>query len=163
VRTGPQGHHEYDLRLIFDVAPMQWDWPVTVNFHEAKAFAGWKAQKSGKRMRVMTELEHRAIRDDTTNSAADHVVAFAGNDMGSKAGYNTNLNYSSHSPVAALPANSKGFHDVFGNSWHWTEDFFSPLHGFEVHPFYEDFSTPCFDGLHHIIQGGSFMSTGETI
>ena len=37
VRTGPQGHHEYDLRLIFDVVPMQWDWPVTVNFHEVNA------------------------------------------------------------------------------------------------------------------------------
>ena len=30
-----------------------------------------------------------------------------------------------------------------------------------MHPFYEDFSTPCFDGLHHVIMGGSFMSTGN--
>jgi hypothetical protein len=30
-----------------------------------------------------------------------------------------------------------------------------------VHPNYEDFSTPCFDGLHHVIQGGSFISTGN--
>ena len=39
--------------------------------------------------------------------------------------------------------------------------YFSALSGFAVHPFYEDFSTPCFDGLHHIIMGGSFMSTGN--
>jgi hypothetical protein len=39
--------------------------------------------------------------------------------------------------------------------------YFSALPGFEVHPFYEDFSTPCFDGLHHVIMGGSFMSTGN--
>jgi hypothetical protein len=30
-----------------------------------------------------------------------------------------------------------------------------------VHPLYEDFSTPCFDGLHHLIMGGSFISTGD--
>jgi putative 4-mercaptohistidine N1-methyltranferase len=65
------------------------------------------------------------------------------------------------SPVNALPPNSKGFHDVFGNAWEWTEDYFSALPGFQVHPFYEDFSTPCFDGLHHVITGGSFMSTGN--
>jgi 2-polyprenyl-3-methyl-5-hydroxy-6-metoxy-1,4-benzoquinol methylase len=65
------------------------------------------------------------------------------------------------SPVNALPSNSKGFHDVFGNAWEWTEDYFCPLPGFTVHPYYEDFSMPCFDGLHHIIQGGSFISTGN--
>lgn len=65
------------------------------------------------------------------------------------------------SPVNALAPNSKGFHDVFGNAWEWTEDYFAPLPGFTVHPFYEDFSTPCFDGLHHVIQGGSYMSTGN--
>ena len=42
-----------------------------------------------------------------------------------------------------------------------TASYFSALPGFEVHPFYEDFSTPCFDGLHHVIMGGSFMSTGN--
>jgi hypothetical protein len=50
---------------------------------------------------------------------------------------------------------------VFGNAWEWTNDYFAALPGFQVHPYYEDFSTPCFDGLHHIIQGGSFISTGN--
>ena len=27
--------------------------------------------------------------------------------------------------------------------------------------FYQDFSTPCFDGEHHVIVGGSFASTGN--
>lgn len=64
-------------------------------------------------------------------------------------------------PVNAFPANKLGFHDVFGNAWEWNIDFFSPLPGFEVNRLYEDFSTPCFDGLHHVIQGSSFMSTGN--
>ena len=65
------------------------------------------------------------------------------------------------SPVNAFPANKRGFHDVFGNAWEWNIDFFSPLPGFEVNRLYEDFSTPCFDGLHHVIQGSSFISSGN--
>lgn len=50
---------------------------------------------------------------------------------------------------------------MFGNAWEWTADYFCALPGFQVHPYYEDFSTPCFDGLHHVIQAGSFISTGN--
>jgi putative 4-mercaptohistidine N1-methyltranferase len=35
------------------------------------------------------------------------------------------------------------------------------LKGFEVHHVYDDFSTPCFDGKHSMIVGGSFISTGD--
>merc|ERR1719464_2111786 len=48
-----------------------------------------------------------------------------------------------------------------GNAWEWTEDHFNPLDGFEVHHVYDDFSTPCFDGRHNMIMGGSFISTGD--
>ena len=82
VRTGPQGSHEYALRLVFDTtAEVPWDWPVVVNFHEAAAYARWKGSKSGKVTRVLTELEHRAIRDvsnnNTTNAATDAAAAVA--------------------------------------------------------------------------------------
>jgi putative 4-mercaptohistidine N1-methyltranferase len=30
-----------------------------------------------------------------------------------------------------------------------------------VHPYYDDFSTPCYDGEHAVILGGSFVSTGS--
>lgn len=64
-------------------------------------------------------------------------------------------------PVHGTTPNEAGIYDVFGNAWHWCIDTFSPLHDFDIHPFYEDFSTPCFDGLHHVIMGGSFISTGN--
>lgn len=165
-RTGPQGHHQYDLRLMFDTVPMPWDWPATVNYHEASAYAKWKGLKEGKKMRVLTELEHRAIRDNSQKSldlklSDDHAAVSGGYNMMEQYGYNINLSCSSMSPVNALPPNQLGFHDVFGNAWEWSEDYFSALPGFEVHPYYEDFSIPCFDGEHHIIQGGSFMSTGN--
>ena len=50
-----------------------------------------------------------------------------------------------------------------GNVWTWTEDDFNPLEGFAVSPLYTDFSTPCFDGLHTVIMGGSFISTGDEV
>ena len=44
-----------------------------------------------------------------------------------------------------------GFHDVFGNVWEWTEDHFNGLPGYASDAFYDDFSSPCFDGRHNVI------------
>jgi hypothetical protein len=47
------------------------------------------------------------------------------------------------------------FPAVMGNVWHWCEDLFSALpNNLGVHPLYEDFSSPCYDGQHNIILGG---------
>ena len=45
---------------MFDVTEMPVDWPVEVNYHEAKAFCKWK----GPSYRLPTEAEHHSIRDD---------------------------------------------------------------------------------------------------
>ena len=47
-------------RAIFDVLEMPVDWPVEVNYHEAKAFCKWK----GPSYRLPTEAEHHRIRGD---------------------------------------------------------------------------------------------------
>ena len=60
-----------------------------------------------------------------------------------------------------MTANDRGFHDTFGNVWQWCEDNFNSLPGFKIHPYYTDFSTPCFDGKHQMMLGGSFISTGD--
>src|SRR5690606_33309130 len=74
---------------------------------------------------------------------------------------NNNLHFGSESPVDRFAPNSLGFHDVFGNVWQWCEDAFHPLPGFRIHPYYVDFSTPCYDNEHQMILGGSFISTGD--
>ncbi len=79
----------------------------------------------------------------------------------SKFGFNFQLAYGSQSPVTELPPSEKGFYDTMGNAWEWAEDHFSAFAGFKVHPFYEDFSSPCFAGKHQLILGGSFISTGQ--
>ena len=51
--------------------------------------------------------------------------------------------------------------DVVGNVWQWTETPIYPFSGFEVHPLYDDFTTPTFDGRHNLIKGGSWISCGD--
>ena len=58
---------------------MAWDLPVCANMHEATAFANWKSQKMGSTFRVISELEHHAIRDQSQQlsdmtSAVDMVI-----------------------------------------------------------------------------------------
>ncbi|KAG9400591.1 hypothetical protein AC1031_010807 [Aphanomyces cochlioides] len=168
---GPQGSHRYKLRAIFDELPMQWDWPVQVNLHEAQAYCRWKNEKDGNAKteyyHVTTEPMHHLLREP--RDRADHPVPSeeailalpSGATMTTSAGRNTNLSHASFSPVDAMPANSLGFRDVFGNAWQWCEDNMSALPGFQVHPIYDDFTVPCFDGEHNIIMGGSFMSSGD--
>lgn len=97
-RKGPQGHHQYDLRILFDVIPMPWDWPVVINFHEATAFANWKSLKTSKSFRILTELEHRAIRDKHLQGAEgndlknDMVLNHAGDDMATKVSIEYTMN-----------------------------------------------------------------------
>jgi len=120
-----------------------------VNYHEGSAFATWKGKATNNPdLRLITEAEHNRLR-----TPGSHEFTFEGS--------NTNLVHTSATPVDKYPASPTGHHDVMGNGWEWTEDHFNPLDGFQVHPIYTDFSTPCFDGRHNMIMGGSFVSTGD--
>jgi len=151
---------------------MPWDWPVNINYHEAKAFATWKtaqavaAGDSEYEYRITTEAEHHLLRDLKNEDliadiTADPPVASMGTDFPELHGANLNLAYGSESAVDAMAPSKQGFHDVIGNVWHWVEDHMSALTGFRVDPLYDDFTLPCFDGEHHMILGGSFASTGD--
>lgn len=150
----PDGHC-FRYRAMFDVIDMPWDWPVEVCWLEAHAFCQWK----GKGYRLIREAEHHRLRDayeaDPADSATiDHLFR-------SEVPGNMGLKYGSSTPVDFYPPTRAGFYDVFGNVWEGTEEHFHPLPGFQTHPYYDDFSTPCFDGLHNMIMGGSWISTGD--
>jgi hypothetical protein len=73
---------------------------------------------------------------------------------------NINLaHFASSCPVNAFPQGA--FHDIVGNVWQWTRTPIMPFKGFEIHPLYDDFSVPTFDGRHNLIVGGSWISTGN--
>lgn len=124
---------------------------------------------TSKPYRVLTEAEHHVIRHKDNNLEAvkkdpnsDKVMITSGMDYPTGShGANLNLAFSSQSPVDHFAPSHTGHKDTTGNNWEWTEDHFNPLPGFEVHHVYDDFSSPCFDGKHSMIVGGSFMSTGD--
>ena len=125
------------------------DWPVDVNYHEAKAFCNYKSEKSGKVIRLPTENEWLRMRDEAGLTQAVY-----------RDDFNTALQkYASSEPVNT---NQTGeFYDVVGNVWQWTETPIYPFDGFKVHPLYDDFTTPTFDNKHNLIKGGSWISTGN--
>ncbi|RLN47201.1 hypothetical protein BBJ28_00004142 [Nothophytophthora sp. Chile5] len=168
IADGPGGSHRYKMRAMFDEVPMQWSWPAQVNLHEAQAFCKWKAaQQEDKKVvyHLTTEPIHQLLRDAKDRSSdvtSDDILTLPeGVNMANATGKNLNWSYLSFSPVDAMPPTAAGFHDVFGNAWEWCEDMFSALPGFRVHPYYDDFSEPCFDGEHNVILGGSFASGGD--
>ena len=152
VPSGPIGSHRYRLRTIFEVIPMPWSWPAVVNYYEATAFCKWLSMQDldGHEYRLMSEQEHQAIRKK----------AGVSNYSMSACPANLDLRWGSESPVYAHPTEI-GLSDIFGNVWQWCGDDFNPLPEFRIHPYYDDFSTPCFDGEHKMILGGSFISTGD--
>ncbi|RUM64635.1 MAG: SAM-dependent methyltransferase [Sulfurospirillum sp.] len=139
------------LRHIDREVPLPLNHPVDVNYHEAKAFCNWLSQREGKQYRLPAEDEWYRLAD----------VAGIGTVFDDKRA-NTNLaHYISSVPVDRFRQGD--FYDVTGNLWQWTETPIYPFEGFEVHPWYDDFSTPTFDGRHNLIKGGSFISTGNEI
>ncbi len=139
------------LRLMTDEIPMPWDWPVEVNYHEAKAFCEWKKSVTGLPIRLPTEEEWYRLYD---HAGVQEVPP------DSPVQANLHLDHSA-SPCPVNHFAQGGFYDVVGNVWQWTETPMYPLVGFEVHPLYDDFTTPTFDQRHNLIKGGSWISCGN--
>ena len=138
------------LRLMTEEVPLPWDWPVEVNYHEAKAFCNWKSAQTGKTIRLPTEDEWNRLYALSGLAEVDDVKDAA----------NIKLSYgASSSPVNQFQHGA--FYDVQGNVWQWTETAIFPYEKFEVHPIYDDFTAPTFDEKHNIMKGGSWISSGN--
>lgn len=146
-----KNEEQYKLRLMTKEVPMPWNYPVEINYLEAKAFCNWKSAKSGKKLRLPTEAEWYSIVETCKIKDVDKWRDAPGN---------INLEYYT-SPCPVDKFSFGEFYDVIGNVWQWTETPITGYSGFKVHPLYDDFSTPTFDGKHNIIKGGSWISTGN--
>jgi 5-histidylcysteine sulfoxide synthase/putative 4-mercaptohistidine N1-methyltranferase len=141
----------WKLRLMLEIVDMPWDWPVEVNCLEARAFCRWKAAQTGQAVRLPTEDEwYRLAEFAGVAEVPDAAPANA----------NLHLDHGASSCPVNRFAHGPLF-DVAGNVWQWTETPIHPFDGFRVHPLYDDFSTPTFDGRHNLIKGGSWISCGN--
>jgi 5-histidylcysteine sulfoxide synthase/putative 4-mercaptohistidine N1-methyltranferase len=142
-----QDKQGYKYRSMAEVIDMPWSWPVDVNYLEAKAFCNWLGAKKGKKLRLPTEPEYYRIYDENVDqdSIANNNMEF----------------YASSCPVDTYAQGD--FYDVTGNVWQWSETAIDGLKGFKVHPSYDDFSVPTFDGKHNLIKGNSWISMGNEL
>ncbi len=148
----PERDGRFRYRSLTEEIAMPMDWPVDVNYHEAKAFCNWLGGETGRRLRLPTEDEWYRLHD--------HCRVPDEPEWGEKAPANIGLEHFA-SACGVGRFRHGDFHDVVGNLWQWTETPIYPFEGFEVHPAYDDFTTPTFDGKHNLIKGGSFASTGN--
>ena len=142
----------YYLRTLSEEIPLPMNWPVEVNFHEANAFCQWLSRKRERKITLPTEDEYM------------HLHAFSGvpdlPDWGERAPANIDLEYYASSvPVDRFRHGD--FYDVIGNVWQWSRTPIYPFEGFRVHPVYDDFTVPTYDGKHNLIKGGSWASCGN--
>lgn len=156
----------YWQRNLLNEMLLPLNWPVEVNYLEAKAFCQWKnnqdlpneesneesSEKANEKhyTRLPTEAEWLCLRDKVKGDLVSWKKA---------PGNINNEYYASSCPIDQFEHD--GLFDVIGNVWQWTESTIDGFQGFEVHPLYDDFSTPTFDGKHNLIKGGSWISTGN--
>lgn len=140
----------WQQRNLTNQIPLPMNWPVEVNQLEAQAFCNWRAEQTGLAVRLPTEAEWQLMRTRVS----------VNNPQWQEVPGNLQLAYyASSCPVNRFEHG--GLYDIVGNVWQWTQTSIDGYPGFAVHPLYDDFSTPTFDGQHNLIKGGSWISTGN--
>ena len=153
----------YRQRNLLDELPLPLDWPVEVNCLEAQAYCSWLAASTGENVLLPTEAHWQALRELVPGDQP----TWGGRDGRGRAPGNVNIEHFASScpvtmfPQAHEPDGTASLYDIVGNVWQWTRTPIMPLKGFEIHPLYDDFSVPTFDGRHNLMKGGSWISTGN--
>ena len=144
----------YMLRTLSREIELPLSWPVEVNYLEAAAFCKWKSQKLGVNITLPAEDEYIRLRD------VSEVESYL--EWTSKAKNVANINLEQFASPAPVNHYKHGeFYDIIGNVWQWSRTPMYPFEGFKVHPVYDDFTVPTFDGKHNLINGGSWISCGN--
>jgi ergothioneine biosynthesis protein EgtB len=140
-------------QTMFDVLPLPRvaEWPVSVSFAEAAAYARWRGR------RLPTELEfERAAHGDVGHPRAH---PWGDGEPGSERG-NFDFQHWSATPVGSHPAgaSAEGLLELVGNGWEWTSSEFAPHPGFKPMPEYPGYSSDFFDGEHYVLRGASWAT-----
>lgn len=148
-----EGEGAYRYRTLTKLIDMPLAWPVEVNALEAMAFCRYKSEKEAQEYTLPSEAEFRALYEYAELE-----------DLPELDDSYANINFNRY--FSSCPVNTfmfKALGDVIGNVWQWSRTPIFGFEGFEVHPAYDDFSTPTFDGKHAMICGASWASSGNLI
>ena len=144
----------YLLRTLTRQIDLPPNWPVEVNHLEASAFCQWKSMKENTTITLPTEDEYVRLRE------VSEVPSYL--EWTEKGESIANINLESFASCVPVDHYKHGnFYDVIGNVWQWSRTPMYPFKGFKIHPVYDDFTVPTFDGKHTLINGGSWISCGN--
>ena len=135
---------------------------VQVAYEDALAYAIWR----GRRLPTENEWE-RAARGDAPASPNLHAEAFAADGTPSANTWQGVFpvidrgvdGFAGLAPVGCFPANAAGLHDMVGNVWEWTSDWFAH----DAAPVTEDYAR-AHDPNHiaeRVIKGGSYLCSDD--
>ena len=126
----PLDASKYRFRVMYDIIEMPWDWPVEVNYLEAKAYCRWK----GSQYSLVTEdqftflvqtnmLLEAKLKSQSVEELQQKIIT--GNDdviqydpafqTDTKTKYNFDFIIGSSNPIDQFPPNQLGIYDQFGN------------------------------------------------
>lgn len=113
-----KGNDYYKKMCLEDDCPI-----MGVSWHNAKAYVKWLSEKTGKSYRLPTEKEWEYVARAGTSS--EWKWSFGNDEIELKkyAWYYENSNEKTHK-VGLKLANPWGVHDMHGNVWEWTEDWY---------------------------------------
>ena len=144
------------LRTLAQEIPLPLSWPVEVNYLEAAAFCRYKSEKLGTPITLPTEDEYIRLRDANAVPGYSQRLQYQG--------VYAHINLEGYASSVPVDSYKQGaFYDIIGNVWQWTRTPIYPFENFKVHPMYDDFTVPTFDGKHNLMKGGSWISCGNLV
>ena len=131
---------------------------INVNWHEAKAYASWLSEQTGKRYRLPSESEWEyAARagTETAYSWGDEINCSQAR-YGRRAGGECSNSGDGPVPVGSFEPNPFGLYDLHGNVWEWVEDRWHD--NYEGAPSDGSAWTGGDDGSLRVMRGGAWFS-----
>ena len=135
---------------------------VRVSWNDAQAYCRWLSKKENKTYRLPTEAEWEVAARAGTWTATYNGDPAGENCYASSpvlepiAWYDANSGSTTHA-VAQKDANAWGLHDMLGNVWEWTADWFTASHRPDRsdQPAVDPVGPPM--GVNRVLKGGSFL------
>lgn len=138
---------------------------INVSFEDARAYAKWLSETTGKKYRLPTEAEWEYVARAETNSLfwwGDEVKDAAGR-ANCRRGCNSKFSGlfgAKTAPVGSYPANAFGVFDTAGNVAEWVEDCFTD--NYTLHP-KNGMAMVVKDCSARVVRGGSAKDSAENL